>query len=68
MLFTTNRTPNLPDIHINNQIITKANTINFLCAFYDDSIIQTSHKLLNTENFKTQPYYTKSRNSCLWMF
>ena len=43
MLFTTNRIINLPNIHINNLIITKANTINFLSVLYDDSLLFKHH-------------------------
>lgn len=43
MLFTTNRVINLPNIHINNHRITKAEKINFLGVLYDDSLTFKHH-------------------------
>ena len=44
ILFTTKRIINLPNIHINNELITKTNKIRFPGVLYDSSTTQASHK------------------------
>ena len=43
ILFTTKRIINLPNIHINNELITKTNKNEFLGVLYDDYLLFKHH-------------------------